>query len=67
MFPVPRRLLPVLPGDSRFIQEVLNILILSRWSRGFPRFIPVVPDGALVNPGSAPVDPGSRTGAPPAS
>ncbi|KAH3795211.1 hypothetical protein DPMN_148759 [Dreissena polymorpha] len=37
LFPVPRRSLPVLPGDSRFIQEVLTILILSRWSPGCPR------------------------------
>ncbi|KAH3858740.1 hypothetical protein DPMN_101369 [Dreissena polymorpha] len=51
LFPVPRRSLPVLPGDYRFIPEVLNILILSRWSPGFPRFIPVVPDGAPVHPG----------------
>ncbi|KAH3890158.1 hypothetical protein DPMN_014230 [Dreissena polymorpha] len=48
LFPVPRRSLPVLPGDSRFIQEVLNILKLSRWSPGFPRFIPVVPGGAPI-------------------
>ncbi|KAH3832673.1 hypothetical protein DPMN_105966 [Dreissena polymorpha] len=34
LFPVPRRSLPVLSGDSRFIPEVLNILILSRWRPG---------------------------------
>ncbi|KAH3786749.1 hypothetical protein DPMN_164858 [Dreissena polymorpha] len=45
-------------GDSRFIPEVFNILILSQWSPGFPRFIPVVPDGAPVHPGRAPVHPG---------
>ncbi|KAH3877627.1 hypothetical protein DPMN_001502 [Dreissena polymorpha] len=34
LFPVPRRLLPVLHGYFRFIPEVLNILILSCWSPG---------------------------------
>ncbi|KAH3874787.1 hypothetical protein DPMN_038040 [Dreissena polymorpha] len=41
LFPVLRRSLLVLPGDCRFILEVLNILILSRWSPGRSRFIPV--------------------------
>ncbi|KAH3815226.1 hypothetical protein DPMN_143749 [Dreissena polymorpha] len=59
LFPVPCRSLPVLPGDSRFIPEVLNILILSRWSPGCPRFIPVVPGGAPVHPGRAPVHSGT--------
>ncbi|KAH3749188.1 hypothetical protein DPMN_183679 [Dreissena polymorpha] len=58
LFPVPRRSLPVLPGDSLFIPEVLNILILSRWSPGFLRFIPVVLVGAPVHPGRTPVHPG---------
>ncbi|KAH3874500.1 hypothetical protein DPMN_037745 [Dreissena polymorpha] len=50
--PVPRQSLPILHGDSRFIiPEVLNILILYRWSPGFPRFIAVVPNGAAVHPG----------------
>ncbi|KAH3769476.1 hypothetical protein DPMN_170744 [Dreissena polymorpha] len=66
-FMVPRWSFPVLPGDSRFMPEVLNILILSRWSPGSPQFITVVPSGALVHPGRAPVHPGSLTGAPPAS
>ncbi|KAH3888611.1 hypothetical protein DPMN_012650 [Dreissena polymorpha] len=47
---VPRAM-PVLPGNSRFIPEVLNIFKLSRWSSGFPRFIPVVPGEAPLNPG----------------
>ncbi|KAH3782866.1 hypothetical protein DPMN_160787 [Dreissena polymorpha] len=58
LFPVPRRSLPVLPGDSRSIPEVLHMLILSLRSPGFPRFIPVVPDGAPVHPSRAPVHPG---------
>ncbi|KAH3870906.1 hypothetical protein DPMN_034098 [Dreissena polymorpha] len=58
LFPVPRRSLPVLPVDSRSISKVLNMLILSRWSPGFPRLIPVVPDGAQVHPGRAPAHPG---------
>ncbi|KAH3796267.1 hypothetical protein DPMN_149835 [Dreissena polymorpha] len=45
---------PVLPVDSRFIPEVLNILILSRWSPGCPRFIPVVPGEDPINPGGVP-------------
>ncbi|KAH3799230.1 hypothetical protein DPMN_152836 [Dreissena polymorpha] len=57
LFPVPRRSLSVLPGDSRFIPDVLNILILSRWSPGFPRFIPVVPNGATVQLGRVRVNP----------
>ncbi|KAH3836923.1 hypothetical protein DPMN_110299 [Dreissena polymorpha] len=40
LFPLPRRSLPVLYGDSRFIPEVLNILILSRWSPGSSRWSP---------------------------
>ncbi|KAH3805796.1 hypothetical protein DPMN_134104 [Dreissena polymorpha] len=56
--PGARRSLSVLPGDSRFMPEVLNILILSRWSPGFPQYIPVVPDGAPIHPGRAPVHPG---------
>ncbi|KAH3698539.1 hypothetical protein DPMN_086068 [Dreissena polymorpha] len=35
LMPVPRRSLLVLPGDYRFIPEVLNILILSRWRPGY--------------------------------
>ncbi|KAH3703495.1 hypothetical protein DPMN_078532 [Dreissena polymorpha] len=58
LFQVPRRSLPVLPGDSRFIPEVLNILILSRWSTGCPRSSTVYLGGAPVHPGRAPVHPG---------
>ncbi|KAH3824227.1 hypothetical protein DPMN_126058 [Dreissena polymorpha] len=58
LFPLPRRSLPVLCDYSRFIPEVFHILILSQRSTGFPRFIPVVPDGAPVHPGRAPVHPG---------
>ncbi|KAH3691250.1 hypothetical protein DPMN_073334 [Dreissena polymorpha] len=69
LFPIPRRSMPVLHGNYRFIPQVLNILILTRWSVEpqlspvhpcRPRFIP-------VEPRFIPVDPGSRTGAPPAS
>ncbi|KAH3689622.1 hypothetical protein DPMN_190872 [Dreissena polymorpha] len=70
LLPVPRRSLTVLPGDSRFIPEVLNILILSQWSPGCSRSSPVhlgrhrfIP----IQPQFIPVDPGSRTRAPPAS
>ncbi|KAH3875547.1 hypothetical protein DPMN_038815 [Dreissena polymorpha] len=51
--PAELRQRPGLTGDNRFIPEVLNILILSRWSPGRPRFIPVehrfipMPDHAL--------------------
>ncbi|KAH3711850.1 hypothetical protein DPMN_071525 [Dreissena polymorpha] len=58
LFPVLRWSLPVLPGDSRFIPEVLNILILSRWSPGCPRSSTVHPSGVPVHPGRAPVHPG---------
>ncbi|KAH3801475.1 hypothetical protein DPMN_155126 [Dreissena polymorpha] len=50
LFPVPRSSLPVLPGDSRFIPEVSNILILSRWSPGCPR-------SSTVHTGRTPVIP----------
>ncbi|KAH3888262.1 hypothetical protein DPMN_012294 [Dreissena polymorpha] len=40
LFPVPRQSLPVLPGDSQFIPEVLNISVLTRWSLDPPRWSP---------------------------
>ncbi|KAH3716261.1 hypothetical protein DPMN_058980 [Dreissena polymorpha] len=46
------------PGCSRCRAGCCDILILSRWSPGFPRFIPVVLDGAPVHPGRVPVHPG---------
>ncbi|KAH3804858.1 hypothetical protein DPMN_133150 [Dreissena polymorpha] len=49
-FPVVPGATPVVAGDSRFIPEVLNILIFSRWSPGCPR-------SSLVHPGGAPVHP----------
>ncbi|KAH3691342.1 hypothetical protein DPMN_148168 [Dreissena polymorpha] len=60
LLPVPRMSLLVIPGDSQFISEELNILILSRCSPGCSRSSP-------VKPRFIPVDPGSRTKAPPAS
>ncbi|KAH3729159.1 hypothetical protein DPMN_055123 [Dreissena polymorpha] len=70
LLPVPRRSLTVLPDDSRSIPEVLNILIFSQWSPGYSRSSPVhlgrsrfIP----IQPQFIPVDPGSRTRAPPAS
>ncbi|KAH3866893.1 hypothetical protein DPMN_030016 [Dreissena polymorpha] len=60
LFPVPRRSMPVLHGNYRFIPQVLNILILTRWSVE-PQLSPVVPGSSLsspVHPGRAPVHPG---------
>ncbi|KAH3844061.1 hypothetical protein DPMN_086312 [Dreissena polymorpha] len=53
LFPVPRRSMPVLHGNYRFIPQVLNILILIRWSVE-PQLSPVHPCRLRFIPDHAP-------------
>ncbi|KAH3844192.1 hypothetical protein DPMN_086447 [Dreissena polymorpha] len=53
LFPVPRRSMPVLHGNYRFIPQVLNILILIRWSVE-PQLSPVHPCRPRFIPDHAP-------------